>query len=397
MKEASSRAIILSVLFVLLFMGAATWLSFFNIYLKSQGFSGVQIGLISGIHQLMLMIVVPGWGFLADKFGTIRMFLAGLAVSILLILGLGQIHQFFWYILFIIVFSSFYHSLAPLLDSLAITYVKSYQHISYGELRLWGSLGWAIATPMAGYFIPDNNVGLIFPIAGILFFIIFIIAFITRKKNQYRQVNVSKINWKNLKKIIRQKTVFWFYLLLVIYGITSSPIYLFINLYYEEIGASNFLLGIAFAVQAISEIPFFFYGQKLVDRFGARNIIGFAMLIAIARMTAYGFISNPTIAVFVGFAQGVTLSLFLVGVIDYVQRLVPMEWRATAQSLIWASHFGAGITFGNIWSGYLYDKIHMQGVMKLQAGLTIITLLLLLLYFYKQKHKKNYSASSHTV
>ena len=174
-------------------------------------------------------------------------------------------------------------------------------------------------------------------------------------------------------------------MILFIYGMSVSPLYLFINLYYREIGASNQIIGIAFAVQALSELPFFFFGIKIVRKIGVSTMILVTMIVAIIRLILYSYISTPAVAVVLGITQGVTFSMFWVAGIEYMHNLIPARYRATGQSLIWAFHVGAGVTIGNIYNGWLYDVITMQGVMKVAALLCAIVILATLLYFKKVK------------
>jgi PPP family 3-phenylpropionic acid transporter len=55
------------VLNFLLFVATAFVLPFLVLYYQSLGFSGAQIGLLSGLTPLVIMIGAPFWTGLADK------------------------------------------------------------------------------------------------------------------------------------------------------------------------------------------------------------------------------------------------------------------------------------------------------------------------------------------
>ena len=101
----------------------------------------------------------------------------------------------------------------------------------------------------------------------------------------------------------------------------------------------------------------------------------------VLRLFAYSIISTPIIAAFAGIFHGLTFSLFWIAVIDIVQKLIPQEWRATGQSLIWAFHVGAGLTIGNMTIGRLSDFIPMQKVMFLGALSTVVVGCAIFIYF----------------
>jgi len=164
---------------------------------------------------------------------------------------------------------------------------------------------------------------------------------------------------------------------------------LLINLYYTEIGAQNSLIGVAFIIQSGCEIPFFIFGAKMVKKTSAEFTIMLAMAVSMLRMVFYGFISNPSIAIFVGVLHGFTISFFLVGAVEYVQSHTPPHLRTTGQSLIWAFHFGAGLTVGYTVVGYLRDIVGMQHTMHIAALFSMIVLAITFIFFNKQNKYKS--------
>jgi len=70
--------------------------------------------------------------------------------------------------------------------------------------------------------------------------------------------------------------------------------------------------------------------------------------------------------------------------VEYVQDRTPAHLRTTGQALIWAFHFGAGLTLGNISLGFLRDLVGMNGAMLVHAGLAFLILLIALLLFVRQ-------------
>ena len=133
-------------IYLLLYMGYATWRVFYNVFLEDNNFTGAQIGIINALFQSSLFIVVPLWGFVADKQG-IRPILRWVFIATaILILFLGKIQIFILLVLYILLISIFYHPMGPLTDALAVEFSKSDVSYNYGKLRFWGSLGWALAS-----------------------------------------------------------------------------------------------------------------------------------------------------------------------------------------------------------------------------------------------------------
>jgi PPP family 3-phenylpropionic acid transporter len=103
----------------------------------------------------------------------------------------------------------------------------------------------------------------------------------------------------------------------------------------------------------------------------------------------YSFISTPILAVAVELMHGLSFSLLVVAAVEYVNQLVPPAWRATGQSLYAAACFGAGTLAGNTISGYLYDRMPLQQVYRLNGWLLLAITVIAVLAFRNRAKKPN--------
>ena len=148
------------------FSSFAALFSFFYVYLKEvPHLTGFEIGTIAAVQQFNTIVFVPLWGIFADKFGRRRMLLIAIFFSSALILVLWMQNSFWLIMLIIVLFTFFYNPLTTLLDSIALDFVEQYNTSSYGELRLWASIGWAVGAFLTGHFVGADGLHLIFPIS----------------------------------------------------------------------------------------------------------------------------------------------------------------------------------------------------------------------------------------
>jgi PPP family 3-phenylpropionic acid transporter len=368
----------LPLFYFLLYSAYASWMAFFNVHLSKLGFSGIQIGALNAVFISTSAIVVPFWGMIADRRGSNRVLLLLTTFCAVLVYFMSYTTTYFAILLLIFLISLFQQPMGAVVDGMTLGLVRLRPELSYGKFRLWGSAGYALTAFVVGYFAMKNTT-VIFSIAAILFSIILIINLIALPPKPLTGRNL--VNFSNLKVFMQNRVVISFFFLMLFYGISISPLFQFINLYYIEIGASNKIIGSAFAIQAGFEIPFFLFGIKLVKRTSPEFVILMAMFVSILRMVLYGFISNPQIALFIGMLHGFTISFFLVGAVQYVQSHTPPELSTTGQSMIWAFHFGAGLTFGYLLVGYLKDLVGMQKTMHIEAAFGILILFTTMIFF----------------
>ena len=366
-------------------------MGFFNVHLSRLGFSGIQIGALNAVFISTSAIVVPFWGMMADRKGSNRILLLLSVLCVILVYSLTYTTAYFAILGVIFMLSLFHAPMGAVVDGMTLGLVRIRPELSYGKFRLWGSAGYSISSIVVGFFAMKNT-SMIFSIAAILFSIISVINLVTLPPRPLTGRNL--VNFSSLKTFMQNRVVISFFFLMLFYGITISPLHQFINLYYIEIGASNKLIGTAFAIQAGFEIPFFLFGIKLVKRTSPEFVILLAMFVSILRLILYGFISNPQIAIFVGVMHGFTISFFLVGAVQYVQSHTPPELSTTGQSMIWAFHFGAGLTFGYLIVGYLKDLVGMQKTMHIQAVFAFVILFVTFLFFRRSGVKSTESGRS---
>ncbi len=374
----------LPLFYFLLYSAFASWLSFFNVHLSNLGFTGIQIGALNAVFISTSAVAVPFWGMIADRKGSYRTLLLLTILTAGIVYSMSFVTAFYTILALVFFVSLFQQPMGAVVDGLTLGLARIRPDISYGKFRLWGSAGYAITSVAVGYFAMKNT-EVIFSIAAILFSIFIIVNLVTLPPKPLTGRNL--VNFNSLNVFMKNKVVLSFFFLMLFYGISISPLHQFINLYYMEIGATNKLIGLAFAIQAGFEIPFFLFGIKLVKKTNPEFVILLAMLVSILRMVLYGFISTPEIAILVGILHGFTISFFLVGAVQYVQSHTPPELSTTGQSMIWAFHFGAGLTFGYLVVGYLNDLVGMQTTMHIQAIFGIIILLFTFIFFRKAGNK----------
>ncbi len=372
-------------------MAYAIWRVFYNVYLEENNFTGVEIGIINAVFQSTLFIVVPIWGIIADKRGIRPSLRIAVAASAFLVLIVGIVLNFWWLVVIIFVLTLFYHPTGPLVDAMAVQFAESdRKKYNYGNLRMWGSLGWAIASIAGGYLFIKLDLRYSFPLAAFLFLIT--ILFLRTPKKPTTKLYHPHFEQIQIKDITKNRALLFFMFILFLFGVASSPVNSFMNLYFTELGASNYIVGLAYSIQALSEIPFFIIGNYLLKRLGAKRVIVLSLIVMVIRLFVYALCPNITIALVMGVLQGITLSFFLVGVVDFLQKHLPRSRHATVQSILWGLYFGIGQTVGNLLIGVLKDIQSMVGVMLIFAFLTLAILIMTSIDFsivYKRSRKNS--------
>ncbi|NJM16366.1 MAG: MFS transporter [Bacteroidales bacterium] len=201
---------------------------------------------------------------------------------------------------------TFLSSAGPLTDALATQFAQYDKKHSYGSFRLWGSLGWALASVLGGIAFTYIDIKYIFSVSALLM-LLTIVFLSTRKRKRVFTADFKKVS---LKSIVNDKKLMIFTGIMVFYGIACSPVNSYLNLYFRELGAGNNIIGFAYAIMAFSELPLFILGNRLLTRWGAQRIILIAMITMVLRLLVYGLFPIPQLALVVGAFQGISLAFF---------------------------------------------------------------------------------------
>jgi predicted MFS family arabinose efflux permease len=248
-------------------------------------------------------------------------------------------------------------------------------------------VGYASISLIVGY-LARHGTDIIFKVSAGLFLILSLFNLFTMPGKPV--TGRSLVSFRSFGVFFRNYRMLLFLLIIFFLGIAVAPLMQFINLYYNDIGASASFIGWVFFLQAIPEIPAYIIGTRIVKRIGAEKMILLSMVISLLRLIMYGFITVPEIAIFFSIFHCITVAFFLLGVVEYIQQRTPDHLQSTGQALIWAFHYGAGISVGNIVLGYLRDATGMLKAMHIHALLALVILILTVLFFNATKENSNH-------
>ena len=375
-----SEANRLRILYFLVFCCTASWLPIFADYLKAHGLTGIKIGVILSITPLMMFLVQPFYGMLADRLGYRKcLLLSSVITSVIYIFYLFK--GGFVYLFVITIFMAlFYNSIQPLLDSLSLTLVQNNPSFSYGTLRIAGAAGWAFTGIVAGYFIDKVNTTVIFAISAISMLLTFIFSF-SLKPDKAKRSLAGGQSFANIKEVFANKILIFLLICVFLISAGATTIWNFYSIYMKENGASASLVGYGISFQGLCELPLFYFSARIIRKFGIKTTLLITVFATAIRLFLYSVVKNPHVAIAIETLHGLSWSLFWVVCVECVNMLVPEAWRATGQSLLYAAYYGAGAIAGNLWTGFLYDtKMKIAEIFLLNAGIVSIVGLCMLIF-----------------
>lgn len=371
-------------LYFLVLSCTASWLPIFADYLKERGLTGIQTAFILSVTPFMMFTLQPFSGMLADKFGYKRCLviacgMAAVSFSMFFIEG-----SFIWLFVVTATMSFFYNAIQPILDSLALVHIENGGKASYGSIRVAGALGWAVSGAIVGYFVESIDTKAIFGYSAAALVFAFVVAFSLKPTEEKKQQESQ--NFRDLLQLLSNKSLVILLCCVFLVSVCATSIWNFYSIYMKENGASSSLVGLGLSLQGLCELPLFFFSALIIRKLGIRVTLIVTVVATALRLFLYSTVKDPHMALFIEILHGIAWSLFWVVCVEYVNMLVESNWRATGQSLLYATYYGTGAIVGNFWTGFLYDtKMKMADIFLLNAAIISVVAVFILLFMKRSQ------------
>ena len=368
----SSARLIIGSQYFFYFGVMGVYLPFFNLYCYHIGFDAIQIGSLSAVRSVVLVLFSIIWGGIADRSQTRRpLYILFNFLSV----GAWMLFLFtteFWPMMAItVLYGIFYSPLIAFLEAFTMD-VLGDARSNYGKIRAWGSIAFIATVIVMGKLIELYAIDII---------VVLILA--GSALQAIGALKIPKINteskratFSRFKALLnRHVSVFLFcaFLMLVSHG----AYYGFFSIHLERLGYDSTFIGIAWALASIAEIMVMLKSERILRRVALESILTFSCLIAGLRWIALAHVESAMAILISQLAHAVTYGTFHMASIIYIDTMAPQDAKTTGQAVNNAVTYGLGLMAGFFLSGYLFDRVgstylfDLSGIIALIAGLIL--------------------------
>jgi PPP family 3-phenylpropionic acid transporter len=351
------------------FASGACVLPFIVLYYQKLGFTGMQIGLLTGITPLITSVSAPFWTGLADAKHRHRLILSlAILIGAISVFVFPLFNAFLPILVIVIVLYIFLAPLQPFADS-ATMFMLADEKEMYGRIRLGGTIGWGLAASIAGMVV--NNYGLKFAFwasAGLL-----LLTFITSQKLVYGQMKADDPVEGSIRTFLMNPR--WLLFLTVAFagGLTLAATNNYFFPYMKELGATESTMGLALTIGTVAEIPVLFWGNRLLKLFKSYRLLMLAMVLTGVRLLLFAVSGTPSVVLFVQLLNGLNFPIMWVAGVSYADENAPTGMSTTALGLFSAMVFGFGNAVGGFMGGLLLEHIGGRDLYLIYGVIVFIT------------------------
>lgn len=342
-----------------------------SLFFAYRGIGAVEIGILMSLMQAMRIVGPNLWGWVADvtqKRSRVLQLTAILAFATFIPLFFGTtFYQFAWIMIAINLFTS---AQGPLSDAIMLAEMRG-NLTRYGQLRLWGSVGYIVMTSAVGLFLDCYGIEWMPWIGAMILAFVFVVSM--------RIYDTSEIHTKHEKKsiwpVLFRKEVMAFMISACFMLAAHAGLYAFYSLYLAKLGYSSVTIGLMWAFGAAAEIIFFIYQSPIFNRFGIRLVMLVSLFLAVIRFLMIGVGADSLIILLA--AQLLHAATF--GAHHSASILMMQKWfsgnlQARGQAAFISASYGIGGTLGGLFLSWIWGSLGPETVYLFSAGFALFAL-----------------------
>ena len=328
--------------YIALYAAVGASFPFLAVFYDSRGLSIGEIGLLIALAAAAGLVAAPLWGILADRLAGSRSILpfaallaAGAGVTVAFLHGPLPIA------LAVIVMALAFAGLGPTLDASALATLGG-DRDRWGGYRALGSASFIVAVVATGALIQRAGAASLFAVFVAALVLLAVVTLPLRGKADDARLS----GLRGLGLVLRHPSLARFLPAVLIVFTASMSVNWYFSIHLLDLGAPGELVGSAWAIGAIVEIPIMWAYPWLTARFGAERLLILGAAAFAARVLVLVLTSDPLLATASMALHGIGFALVLVGGVTYVARHAPPATAATAQGVLSATVFSIAMIVG---------------------------------------------------
>jgi oligosaccharide:H+ symporter len=348
--------------YFILFIGMGALNPFINLYYSYRHLSGTEIGLLSTVGSVVALSIAPFWGRLTDTISKPRRIMQLTFIGSATLLFIMSMQTVFLAIALCVGLEALMSGGSDSLRNSQAVSVAEEAQVGFGSIRLWGSLGWAIAAPISGWVIQQTSIRSIFYIYAIAALMaVAVLGLITTQAKRRPLTEeapvaarpalreVAKGVWKN------PELMGFFVALVVMWAATNGT--KFEALFITQLGAPTTIIGWANTVAAGTEVLVMLQVDRFIRRFDSTKALILAFSLNACSLI-YLLISPSITAIFVmKVIAALGNSFYMLSFVAYIVERAPSGQSTTVLALFGTTANALVTIIVSPFMGYLFDLI----------------------------------------
>ena len=356
----------LALLYLAYFWSLGTAVPYVPVAMKRAGFTGDEMGIAMAVSLALMLSTPPFWGWVADRYGLgSRLLVIGASGAAL---GMGIAALVPGKLAFaggLAVYACTRTPVSPLLDALVLAH-PDVGSAGFGRVRRWGSLGFvlsAFSTGLVVDWLPASSIVGLVALCWVALVVLAVGFGLARAPLPARPIALQT------DRLYRSREVWAFLAVSAIHYGCLVPYETYFAIHAQDVGLQGRWVGTGWALGVGLEVIVLTHLDALVNRFELKRLLIVAYITGMVRWALTAAIPSGVCLALIQVMHGVSFGAYFGASVVWMNRLVPVQLRSSAQSVFAAVVWGGGGIAAQLICGPVYAK---YGGRALFAGASVI-------------------------
>ncbi|GGE25798.1 MFS transporter [Streptococcus himalayensis] len=365
------------------FLSFALFSTLISVYLLDRGFSATEVSILVSGSFFTSMLAQPIMGMLNDRIGIKKVTLYSFQIIIIGALCFMQAKSLAALTICYSLVLMLINGVNPVMDVLA---AKS--PYTYGKIRIWGTIGYALGSQLAGLiyrYVSPQAIFVVFVFAMLLSIVGVLGVNPLQDKKEFK----TDSHKSYLGDLLKNRVYLYYLLIVALYSGVTNTGHTYIPSMLEESGLSVSMATTVIALAVICESPLIFYSYLFMDRFSIKTLLYLGLAILLFQYGVYALelgLTSKIIWTLIG-KHAASMILIMLN-LKIVAHLIDETYLVTALALVQTVRSLGTIVIQNA-AGHILDWTNYSTMNGFLVAVLAVTLLLAAFLKIPEKTKKN--------
>lgn len=385
MEKSQNKFILLYFISYLIFSFGITR---FTPFLSELGFDSFERGIILSSYAVTSIIFQFSFGYLSDKYRTIKKIVViSMVVYLLVTFFLFDENNiiFIFQLLIIAIIGGLNNTYTGLFD-IWIMGINKQMSNSLSFIKGFGSIGWAVGSLLSVFIITQLQYsGLKWILLVLSLLLVLLIYFLpdVEKIEQFKSIQL-----KDVMQLLKNTDYVLFVLaLLLMYSLIVANTGIVIDKMIA-IGATDYQISLKWFMGSLLEIPTYLVGASLLKRIKPIRLLQFSSIILIIQFILFALANSSIQMILISLLQIFTTPIIMVASKLIIYEISPKHLMNSSQLIALSIFTGIPALIVPFIAGFLAIKIGYNQTLMMVAAIGIVSLLVTILFIWASKKRQ---------
>lgn len=345
-----------------------------SIYMMGKGMSATQVSLTVSAASIVSIAVQPVIGFWQDRGNKRHITIILLCISAATGLTFMFQNRFIGLMIFYSSTIALINSVSPYIEKLATV-----SRFSYRSIRIWGTIGFASGSQLAGIIYdvisPQSVYG--FYVISILLAVVGILGTKELTETKKEVTTTENINYK--KEVLGNKLFLGYLVISALFYATANLNSTYLPILYQQVGLSVSATSTVLFLGTLMELPVIFFASLYMNRLSNTKLLAIAFCSTIIQFSIYAFVPlvEAKIIATVLLKSSVTMTYIMIN-LKVISSIIAPVYQMSGLMLVSAFSRNMITVLMQVIGGLILDVASIDKLFIVLSGCSLLGLLLTL-------------------